>query len=208
MRTIIIDRNGDSQFRVRGTEQWSEFGDSWLCAHDLLHHLPFDGGTVAEEAMTYGAELWMNQSHSGVEAICGSSLEGVLLADEVLPEQLPRYELPEVPLNFRRPRAAYMERFATVVDCGVSGFIGGLQDRSAFSDLSDEWVERIAGDANKQRFVDWMAFGYRVAQRRFPDPDTAAILFSEIQAILSASPAGQPVTLRLNERDCSVEALG
>lgn len=208
MRQLAISVNKDRMFRLRGTETWAQHGDTWLCTHDILHHLPWDRGTAAEEAMTFGAELWMGHEAEGMHAISGDNLSGAFADSIKTSDDYAKLTLPEVPINFRRPRAQYIRRFREVAEFGLGELVETLQQRH--QDLHDcempeDTVQLISGDDNQRRCVDWMAAGYRIAQRRFPDPDRASQLFVDVQSLLHAHGRRRSVLqLELDEACCQV----
>lgn len=205
MRHLIVDVLAPRRFRVRGTEAWAlEPADPWLCAHDILHHLPTDSGHVHEEAMTFGAELWMEYATAGLNAISWDNLAGVLSDGYRCSADLAKFVLPDVPLAFRRPALSYVERFQAVVELGLADFLDTIQDRhieAHGTEIPQDRVDAIGCEPNQARMTDWMSFGYRVAQRRFPDPDRAAAMFRELAGRLARHKGQQPLELMLDERN-------
>lgn len=60
MRQVTIKQE-NLEFRVVGTGRWADYGDSWLIAHDILHHEPTDSGTFWDEVRSFGTQIWIEQ---------------------------------------------------------------------------------------------------------------------------------------------------
>lgn len=213
LRRLRIDATSKG-FRLRGTGRWAGHGDSWLLAHDVLHHLPGEDGSVYFELMTFGAELWMFQARYSLYAISGCNLQGVLT--EALPSgkvntaALQRFVLPDVPFDFRRLSGDRAKHIAWVVETGLCEFLSNIQDRRGElnqPELDESWGELIAGDQAQDRARRWVEFGYRVAQRRFPDPDAAAAVFDELMSYLAKNHEPQLLEFDLDEANCKLEPV-
>ncbi len=197
-----------------GTGSWADRGDAWLAAHDVFHHLPDDAGSVAEEMMTFGAELWLEYPSQGLDGINYGSLEGVLAESYHGGRSLEKYVLPQVHLPFRAPGAAIMERFRAVTELGVAGAAERFDARfgeGCRRSLPEEELRRFTCDENQARCVRWMALGYRVAQRRFPDPEKGRELFGTLKVALERLPRPQEgverVVFELDEAGYALRGL-
>ncbi len=197
-----------------GTGDWADRGDAWLTAHDVFHHLPGDTGSVAEEMMTFGAELWLEHPSQGLDGINYGSLEGVLAESYHGSRSLEKYVLPEVPFAFRMPGRAVMERFRAVTELGVTGAAERFDARfgeGCRRSLPEEELRRFTCDENQTRCARWMALGYRVAQRRFPDPERGRELFGTLKVALERLPrpaAGvERVSFELDESRYALRGL-
>ena len=206
MRHLTVDVDAKRDMRVRGRGRWAKAGDAWLCAHDILHHLPTDTGEIFQEAMTFGAELWLDYEVNGLDAITWTSLTGTLADGYKGPRSFNQFLLPAVPVKFRRPLPYVMEKFSATAREALDDFrmwVAGHYDECSDRTPAQARLDLLNSEVNQGRYVDWMAAGYRIAQRRYPDASAAHRLFQAVLQRLQRSSA-RSIDLAIDERACTL----
>lgn len=194
MHTVTIERNDDGLFRVAGTAHWAVFCDAGLCAHDIFHHRPDDRGTMTDEAMTYGVELWLEHPDAGLEGICAHALTGVFEDDyERHPDDLGRYIIREKPPAHQALKGDLLERFLQVTDEGLRDAaweIDRIRRKKSLPELSDSAMSEFMSDDNMNNYAAWMAYGYATAHERYPAPTATRDSFYRLMEHLQRWPVG------------------
>jgi len=205
MRTTYRIRiNPQRQFQVVQAVQWAAYGDAWLCAHDLFHHHPDDDGSMHCEAMSFGAELWIAYPGAGTDAISPLSFAGVTSA---VYEHRP--DLRGLILRRGAPPMEALEehlqqRLGEVVDDGLAAaarHIEGHREAAGLRPRRAAAMQALTSPLNRGRYAQWMAFGYRRAERRFPSARKTQRLIESFQAFLgtAAEGSGACITVEIDE---------
>lgn len=190
MRQLTINCK-DGTFRVRGTGHWADFGEDWLCAHDILHHLPGDRGTVEQELMTFGAEMWFDaHKNSDTFPMQPSALSGVFLGSLKgfrVPSRFLAKPAPEMEHQLPDELIYGMYDFATIGLGRLVHFLKRKQEDNRYR-ATVRQAALLAGlqhPENVTRYSQWIMFGYLQAQRRWPDSAAAQGLFGELHAFFA-----------------------
>lgn len=205
LRHIVI-RKLDSGLVLDGTEGWTNPSTPEMVLHDIFHHAPDDDGSMACEVMSFGAQCWIEHHADGIRLGIGHEGLSAVLEDLardpakrtdrhrfVIESPAPEHE-PADPL--------FMERFMALVQAAVID----SSDSHAFVDMSDDLVSEITSDANVQCYAQWMSYGLRRAQKRFPDPVATRELFNRLLRVIRAwsKDGEQPLSFLLDEQRCAV----
>lgn len=169
MRNVLIDISYRG-LCVRGTEGWADPGHSWMVAHDVLHHLPTDEGTVEQEIATFGAESW---------STCSQVLEGNARSqyEEFIADNPGHLVLAPAPFCvWNRKTKQFLESFRTELPVI-------LEEAAEAFGRKFEGAE-VAEQENVQRHQNWLAYGYQMAQSRFPNKAKARQLFTHLERAL------------------------
>lgn len=169
---IRLSKDG---MRVIGTGRWAEPGDSWMMAHDLLHHHPDDHGTVGQELQTFGAQLWLEvgPQHDEPPSFDESQISMLWLEG---PGGFAR--------DFRVREAPGRPRF---VPPAHRPFLTELVQR-ALKEAADELFrsspaefEVFTNPEHQQALLSWIALGYARARKRYPERKAAQALFQRLR---------------------------
>lgn len=150
------------------TLTWASPADAWLVAHDLVHHLPEDDGTVAHEIASLGAELFCSKGSlpDGIESLISvaASLPGLCFEACAMP-------------------SAFMLPSAPPSDCDLSGL--EVLERSAVGELEallsacpePDWARAIEEFSRPGAVCAWIRYGFSRAQSRFASREAAHKVF-------------------------------
>lgn len=171
---------------MAGSGRWADFGDSWLCAHDLMHHREGDTGRIQEEMVTYGVESWIEGgvSEDGWGAVSFGAISGPIGEAYRDTRHLKHFVVAEPPVFENPLPVLQMQQFAEAVNVGFADAASTIVAR--YLDLYEQKmpqavVDQLVSEDNQARAVQWMAYGYLQAQTRYPDPVAAQAMFEAVQ---------------------------
>ncbi len=206
---IELDRG---TFRIVGTGRWADFGDAWLCTHDLLHHEPTDRGRLEDEVRTFGVECWLSEKKAGLQAIDHTSLSGSTREGYRDTPTLEYFTLPEPPPVAACVTPAHLRRFEDVVNEGFADAASDIAARyeEVFEkEMEQTELDRLVDEANQARAVGWMAHGYARAQERYPDRAAAVQFFKRVEGFFHKvrHESLRSFTVELDERTLTFRPL-
>lgn len=177
----------DGGLILAGASWWATPGDCWLVAHDIFHHHPDDDGSFACEAMSFGAQCWIEHHTDDLRlGIDPTSLCAILeqvasqAAERGLPTVRDTLILTADPPAHPKPDPRFLERFQKLVEEAVveSSFA------REFKNVDDATCAAICDGPNVAKIVEWMSYGFHRAQARFPDPQATRLLFDGLSRAL------------------------
>lgn len=181
---LVRIRADNRRFRVVGTGRWADFGDAWLCTHDLLHHEPTDQGRLQDEMRTFGVECWIESAGQSSKGIDYSSLAGSIFQGYKDSRTMDAFVLPDPPAVRIAVPPDHLARFEEVVNLGFAEAANDILSRyeELFEcEMPQAELDRFVDESNQARAVGWMAYGYERAQQRYPDRAAAQDFFSRVE---------------------------
>lgn len=187
MRTVrfLASPTNPRLFRLEGAGRWMDYGDAWLCTHDLMHHKAGDTGRIEEELATYGVESWLDGgvSQEGWSPIGFDTISGPLCDSYRDTKHLNRFVVAEPPKFEHTLPETQVEQMVAAVNSGFADVASTVMER--YFDLYDEdmpqsVVDQLVSEENQARAVRWIAYGFVTAQQRYPDPAAAAACFYSV----------------------------
>lgn len=202
--TRQIRINSQRRFQVAELSRWTSYGDAWMCAHDLFHHFPGDKGSMSQEAMSFGAELWLGFPGAGLEAIATSSFGGVASAAYQARPDLRRLILRQDPPAFEPLEDYLHEHLREVVDGGLAltaGFVTRWRREAGLRPASAAGLAALTAPASRARYLRWMGHGYRLAQQRFVSARKAQRFIEDFRELLARAAQAQrrQITVEFDE---------
>lgn len=209
--------NRSSLVRIRGVDSgkwwlvgaprnWRA-GDNWLVAHDLFHHEPGDKGTLAEEVMSFGTELWLEYCISGHYALSSSTLSGTLLESfeegplttkklKALLLPCPEKTLAHARLSTGRQAGdETVEYFRKCVEAVTDDMVAHLRQFPRCLGLCEE----LSTEQQMARLAGWLEVGLLRASLRYPDPCQARRYFMWLQDLVSLVREGETLRLEMSQ---------
>lgn len=184
-------------------------GDEWLVSHDVFHHVDGDTGSVEEEIMSFGAELWLDYSFTGARAVDASTLAGTLMEpfDEG-PVTLKKLRTLLVPCPIEALHEVELRLQASCSDktrdilytCAQKALDRLLEDLEGHAACSLAFREQLSIDQCALRYAQWMMLGLLLARERYPDAVFASTNFSWLQTLVQAMDTGQVLKLSLTRK--------
>lgn len=173
----------DGGLILAGASSWATPGDRWLVAHDIFHHHPDDDGSFACEAMSFGAQCWIE--HHTDELRLGIDPTSLCAILEQVAERNPdavrdTLILTADPPAHPKPKPRFLERFQRLVEEAVVESTFARE----FKNVDDATCGQLCDGPNVARIADWMSYGFHRAQARFPDPEATRALFDGLSRAL------------------------
>lgn len=203
-----------NQIRCKGSGRWARSGDSWLATHDAFHHVSGDTGTVAEELMTFGVELWMKYPSAGVLGVSWSNVAGTLMKEVedgldgkallVGPHGESIKEESAVPADVRARLVELSRR-------GLEEFVE-WNDRNSYMGKAKR--KALSADllrtSNVVRYAGWMAMGWMRGKTMYPHPAEAEKAFEQVEELLrvAGSLGLKSIRMEIDEADGEVRPVG
>lgn len=179
MRQVIIKQE-NLNFRVIGTGRWADYGDSWLAAHDVLHHEPTDKGQFLGEVQSFGTQIWIDHP------IAAELNDYAYTLAAVMQDCYDRSK----PLKFFRihefaPERVGQDFTSKLLPLDVSEFMRrmvaiALSEFLAHPDYSEQEQRKfkfMEVMPYQEMLASWLEFGYLRASERFSTPAQARGLF-------------------------------
>lgn len=209
IRTFAIRKVDYEKWWLIGSPRKWSAGDEWLISHDVFHHVAGDTGSVQEEIMSFGAELWLDYSFSGAHAVDASTLAGTLLEpfDEgpvtlkklkTLLVPCPVEALHEVEIRLQASCSDHAR--AILHDCAQKALDRVLEDLEGHAACNLAFREQLSTDRSALRYAQWMMLGLLLARERYPDAVFASTNFSWLQTLVQAMDTGQVLKLSLTRK--------
>lgn len=180
---------------MQGAGRWADFGDAWLCAHDLMHHAAGGRGRLHEEMCTYGVEAWI----CGADRAEGwalsdfSSIAGPVKGAYRGTKSLRTFSLPEPPPVSVAVTGAQLAHWTQIVEEGFAEASMGIASRydSRYGrEMPQAELDLLVCEENQRRAVAWIAHGFVQAQKRYPDPRAALALWNAVYTFFQNLGAG------------------
>lgn len=209
-RELVIDVKDFDTFRLVGTGLWADFGDAWLCAHDIFHHDPLEPNKVVDEVKSFGTQLWLEYPSQGLEYVTPDALAGALLEglkskiafDRLLLPQGPDGVLPSA--HRAQCRQLIFEGMAYLD--GRLGMTYEALTGAAPNRRMDALFKQIVGPENQARMLFAMAVGYERGRQRFPARARAFATFQRLKVFLNEIPWHfRRVRFTLDEKRATLE---
>lgn len=174
-------------YRVVGRGRWTDYGCSWLCAHDLIHHLPDDKGLFEQELQTYGLESWLSGARKADRNwgdVDQGAVAGPVFDAYNMRAQMAQFRLPPAPaLRLELPREQ-LENIEAAVNEGfadAASSIAGAYEEAVGIEMPQSELDLLVSEENQSRAAGWIAHGFEQAQVRFPDPLAAKNFFDTVE---------------------------
>lgn len=210
VRTFSIRKVDYANWWLVGAPRNWKPGDEWLIAHDVYHHVDGDTGSVAEEIMSFGAELWLDYVVHGSHAVNASTLGGVLLEPfeagavkaQKLQELLPPCPADELGSLLAESGLAFSELSRLIAKSCAEGaveeLLAGLPQRNIRAGTL-AFKEQLSSEETAQRYAQWILLGLLKARIRYPDPSNARSHFGWLQTLVQKMETGEVMRLSMSE---------
>lgn len=181
-------------------------GDEWLIAHDMFHHVENDKGSIQEEVMSFGAELWLGYPQERDSAISWYTLAGVLgepyEEKPLTSKKAKAFLLPSAKEALREAqqvlRTSYSHKAWKIANrCAQMALDRVIRDLGHHKAFGLALQERLTSDDMVERYTEWLLLGTLLASQRFPDPHAAQASFHRAQNLMSLMETGQSLKLLL-----------
>lgn len=184
-------------YRVVGRGRWTDYGCSWLCAHDLIHHLPDDKGLFEQELQTYGVESWLSGARSKDKnwgSIDPGAIAGPVFDAYNMRKRMAQFQLPPAPsLRQALPREQW-DQIEAAVNAGFADAatsIAGAHEDAVGREMSQAALDHLVSEENQSQAAGWIAYGFEQAQLRFPNPLAALNFFDTVEEFLKTVFCGE-----------------
>lgn len=203
-RELVVQVKGHDSFRLVGTGRWADFGDAWLCAHDIFHHNPLEANRVVDEVQSFGTQLWLEYPSQGLDCISSDALAGSLLEGVKCPAAFDRLLLPVGPQSvWPIGNALFCKELIAEamkqLDWRLAETYESIMGKEPTRKMKER-IKQITGEKNQAAILEHVAAGYCNGQLRFPYPDKAFTTFEKLQTLLKeASSDFRNVSFSLKE---------
>jgi hypothetical protein len=197
---LFNHENGQLKLLGENKDYAQPSGSGFICAHDVLEHSPADTGTLANEFAALGCGAWIRSG------IYSRSIEAGDLNIQCWTA---------VGRDIGNTLASYYVRNAQLDDATkVEGewtkeeiYMWDLISKAAYSEWLRACNVRTEGIS---KAVAWAQYGYRAAQKRYPNQKAAQNMYVELQDLFERicfrARAGWHVSVLVDEVNCTFDS--